>query len=417
VLYALVVEPSAWIHRRVEKIEVLDESLVQRRVSIDLTLRSEQEAFSPPGADSIGVLPLTLLRKEALRNFDLRDAVGCPLSMLSRAENERLAAASLIFSAEGVLGDALPCELEASLRRVAGAEPEESWGELESWRGRSRRSSDPHHEKWAALLDAESFCEQAEALADNFILMAAVDLELDRRLLYKLSYEEPFGEEDGFGFFKDAAVRLGWRRKGITIEAPGVAACASYHLEMAAPADLEIDAAHLRLAATSGGQQPPPQDAFDDNRQRAHLYVADVGPGVNATALVFLRRCRDSYLSAALLTGFLITALLAGALPRLEEISRPAQSQTAAALLLVVPTILAAYIVRPGEHRLASRVSWGVRGFLLVAAACALVGVALLAGAYEGVVLHRAWKVDLAVSILATLGLISTLVLPRPTQR
>lgn len=417
VLYSLLLEPSAWIHRRVEKVEVLDESLVRRRVSVDLTLHSDLEAFSPPKAESIGMLPLTLLRKETLRNFDLRDAAGQPLPMLSRAENERLAAACLIVDAEGLLGAALPCELEASLRRVAGGEPEEARAEIQSWRRKAKRPTDPNREQWIALCDDESFRDQAEALAENFILTAAVDLELDRRLLYKFSYEEPFDEEDGFGFFKDVGVRLGWRRKGIKIETPGVAACASYHLEMPAPKDLEIDAAHLRLVATSEAQQPPPEDAFDDDRHRAHLYVADVGPGISATALIFLRRCRDSYLWAAFLTGLLITALLAGARPRLEEISRPAQSQTAGALLLVVPTILAAYIVRPGEHRLASRVLLGVRCFLILDAICALAGVALLAGAYQGATLHRAWGIVLAVSVAATLGLLSTLLLPRATKR
>ena len=45
ILHFLLLKQSSWVHRRVETIEVLDEVSVGRRVSIDLTLRSDLDAF------------------------------------------------------------------------------------------------------------------------------------------------------------------------------------------------------------------------------------------------------------------------------------------------------------------------------------------------------------------------------------
>jgi hypothetical protein len=83
-IHALLVEPASWIHRRVETVEVLDHVSVRRRVSLDLTIDNKHEAFSPRDARSIGMIPLTLLRKETLRNFDLRDPDGKALPRSTR---------------------------------------------------------------------------------------------------------------------------------------------------------------------------------------------------------------------------------------------------------------------------------------------------------------------------------------------
>ena len=417
VIHALLLDQPTWVHRRVETIEVLDEVSVRRHVSIDLTPHSDLEAFSPPGSESIGMLPLTILRKRTLRNFDLRDPQGMPMPMLTKDENARYAAASLIVNAEGILGGvALPCELEASLRRVVGERPPEACNEFDSWQRKASSATNPHRAEWRKLVDDESFLDLASSLAENFVLIAVSELEIDRRQLFKLSYEEPSGEEDGLDFLKSALVRFGWRRKGIVIDVPTVSFSASYHLEMQAPPDLEIDAARLRFEAERE-EDDAPEDILDDDRERAHLYAPEVGPGVSARAVLYLRRQRDSFLVAAFLTGLLITGLLAGGMARLDQISTPEQSQTAAALLLVVPALLAAYIVRPGEHRLATRILLGLRIFVIVEAACAIVATGLLAGGFKDSFLCWAWTTVLTISAIATVALGSMLVLPRATKR
>lgn len=416
ILHFLLLKQSSWVHRRVETIEVLDEVSVGRRVSIDLTLRSDLDAFSPQGSEAIGMLPLTMLRKRTLRNFDLRDRQGMPLPMLTKEDNARYAAASLIVNAEGILKTALPPDLERALRAIVGDRPPGSTDAFEYLKNRAASPSDPRRAELRTLLAEESFLDHASALSENFVLLAAQELELDRRQLFKLSYEEPSGDEDGLDRAKSMMVRLGWRRKTIVIDVPTVSFSASFHFEVQAPPDLEIDAASLRFEAENEGDEAP-AEILDDNRERAHLYAPGVPAGITAQAVIYLRRRRDGYLAAAFLTGLLITALLAAGLARLDQISSPAQSQTAATLLLVVPTLLAAYIVRPGEHRLATRVLLGLRLLVIVEAACAVVATGLLAGGFTGSELKCAWTVDLVVSAVATAALMVGLWLPKATKR
>lgn len=84
----LLLRPRGWIHRRVEQVSYLDSSTIRRRISID---------FTPPRA---GRLPLTQLTKGALTNFDLRDAAGMPIPMLTARENGTLATTMLHALAE-----------------------------------------------------------------------------------------------------------------------------------------------------------------------------------------------------------------------------------------------------------------------------------------------------------------------------
>jgi hypothetical protein len=302
------------------------------------------------------------------------------------------------------------------MRRVVAGEPEAATAEFDTWRDLAQDNASNHRDDWAALLADDAFVDYALALTGSFVLIAACNLPMDQRMLFKLSYEEPFGEEDGLNPLKQLLVRLGWRRKTVVIEAPTVNFSASYHLEIPAPPDLEIDAARLTFEAPTSAELP--EEVFDDNRQRAHLYKADIDPEVVGRALIYLRHRRDSYLVAALLTGLLISVLIGAALIRLDEIAaKPEHGQTAAAVLLVAPTIMAAYLFRSGEHRLAALSLFGLRAFVLVAAACAIVATALLAGGVDGSALHCAWQADLVVSCTATAGLLLVAVLPRPTRR
>ena len=58
-------------------------------------------------------------------------------------------------------------------------------------------------------------------------------------------------------------------------------------------------------------------------------------------------------------------------------------------MLLVVPGIFAALIIRPGEHPLATSVLLGVRILVVAAAFCAFVATAYIATGFGSQALHR----------------------------
>lgn len=119
----LVTDYPSWVHRRLESIEILDDSSVHRRVSIDLEIPTR--LIDP---EDLPFVPLTFLNKEVLRNFDLRDHEGHPIPMLTKSENGQLAGDTLVAAAEAVLNRVLPgpgsqghrTELEAELVATFG---------------------------------------------------------------------------------------------------------------------------------------------------------------------------------------------------------------------------------------------------------------------------------------------------------
>src|SRR5882724_12296679 len=81
----LVVTPGAWIERRVEDVAISSPRLVRRSVTVDLVLPSNQDELRVDLADGSSplVLPLGLLKKEQLIDFDL--AEGSSSLMLVRS--------------------------------------------------------------------------------------------------------------------------------------------------------------------------------------------------------------------------------------------------------------------------------------------------------------------------------------------
>lgn len=84
----------AWVRRRVENVEFIDDISVTRRVSIDFAVPKQlDELSSPVDEHLLPCVPLTFLRKgRVLKNFDLRNAEGNPVPMLTKLENGTLQA-------------------------------------------------------------------------------------------------------------------------------------------------------------------------------------------------------------------------------------------------------------------------------------------------------------------------------------
>jgi hypothetical protein len=415
ILHSMLLSPWRWTHRRVESIVILDHVSIHRRVSLDLSV-SEDDAVD---LDYVGFTPLTFLRKEVLRNFDLRNRENQPVPVLTKDSTDHAAGNALIVLAELILETPLPPEIVHNLRFVPGAEPELARRELEYWRWAASQPTHPHAATWKALISAKAFAAFAESLIDSFVLLAAVKAPVDRQLI-KIGYDERFGIGDGAGPLGDLLVRFGWKRESISIDVPAVSFSDSYHLEIAAPPDLEIDAAQLRFERAVAGKDVVPENVTDGGRlQRAHLYVSHVGSEFRAKAFIYFRRQRDAFLWSAFLTALLVVALLAVGLTRLDDLigdQHANQSQTAAALLLITPTLLAAYIARPGEHRLASKILIGVRCLVVGTAFCAVVAVGVLAASYSRCTSLTIWWADLGLATSIAIALLASLVLPRPTR-
>lgn len=261
----------------------------------------------------------------------------------------------------------------------------------------------------------------------------------------KFGYEEPFklggdpeaNPEDRLPLWERFKVRLGWQVKTVSLAMPAVGLAASFHVEAPAPPEMEVEFASLTFKHYEGGTDvasgPPesagqseperegggddglPSDVLDGPRvQRVHLYRSGVDGLFVADALIHLRARRAGFLRAAFFTGWLTFLLLLFGFVYLDDISASQNSQTASALLLLGPTLLAGSLIRPGEHRLVASVLAGVRGLLATGIAATVLAVGLLAGAAP-CLRSELWIGAACIAGFAALGLTFSYLLPRPT--
>lgn len=331
--------------------------------------------------------------------------------------------------------------LEPRLRVVAEKLPEESHEELDGWFAQANKQVGPLWRELAVLTGTPGFIRYAETLAENYILFAVGPPEPSKRRLMKFGYEEPFRlgedpdarEDEELPAWDRWRERFGWRVKTVNLDMPAVNLAASFHVEVPAPRDMEVQLATLvfkrhespvnRMRGPDDASQSP-TDSVEELPatekdgplvQRAHLYKVGVGQSATAEARIFLRARRPGFLRAASLTGALTFVLLLGGYAYLDDIAASDNSQTAAALLLLGPTLLAGSLIRPGEHRMVASVLLGVRALLAADVAATVLAVGVLAGA-AACARSELWLAATVISGVAAAGLAVSYLLPRPTQ-
>jgi hypothetical protein len=83
----LLSDEPRWVHRRVETVTYRDETSLRRQTSVDFTIPKWVDVYPTGHGSEIVYIPITLLDKRLLEDFDLRDEAGTVLSLLPRAEN------------------------------------------------------------------------------------------------------------------------------------------------------------------------------------------------------------------------------------------------------------------------------------------------------------------------------------------
>ncbi len=91
-LVDLIFNPRAWIHRRVERIDILPGGDCLRHQSVDFTLPGESTISG--SRDSV-LVPIGILRKGPLARLDVTGPEGHPIPLLETAQNSDLSAALL----------------------------------------------------------------------------------------------------------------------------------------------------------------------------------------------------------------------------------------------------------------------------------------------------------------------------------
>jgi len=413
--FVLLLCTHEWVHRRVESITFIDENRIRRRVSVDFTLPDlprELLRTTRIRGKSAAYVPLTLLRKRTVVNFDLHDEDGRSLPLLSRRQNNAVGATMLCLLAEAVLGGSLPEDLQRDLCTIATHRQEPAAEAFRSLRDPPRdcRSADER----ALLVEEPRVMTVAEDLTNNFLLLVPIAADLEARRVTKFSYEERPGAEIDRSLWRSLPETMNWSDVPLLLPASSLGAAGSYHVEIEVPDELEV-------ASVSGIDlrrgEPLPSETTQSGSQdyrglrRVHLHYSGLPRWTWGLIELKVGVARSGLLAAALLSAALTALLLSVASLRLEELRE--QAEVSSALLLAIPGVLSSYLLRPGEHPLVSKLFGGVRVVVFLSALCALVaagGLALEASATAlglmwGVLVPLAWACvgALALSLLLPL--------------
>ncbi len=371
----LLKRPDRWIHRRVERVFFRDHLAARHQTSVDFTLPSNVAPIAVLDGEAVYAAPLFMVAKShpgppprgAQPDFprapysaiDFRDQHGTSLPLLTRRQSGLIAAVVLRERANEVLGAAHVREdLRTEINDIAT---------LDTIYDRPATKAVLEREVPAADLRMKLrkdplFRELAYAFSSHSLIVCLFRGR-PHRTIVKLVYDEV--TNTGVGTQKGRLRRsLGWKSEQYFVALTEIGGCASYHVEIDLPRELELN--EIGLVGTRYEDFGRALSKLSRSRQRFYirqvgkaltgsLYVPRPGDAGVGAAWVKLRARRAGFLVGALVASLITTAVLSLAAIAAPQILSEGNPEGAIAVLLLLPTLLAAYVARPGEHAITSR--------------------------------------------------------------
>ncbi len=391
---ALLEDSSSWVHRRVESIEIVDERLVRRRVSVDFTPEPPRPA--PSGTH----VPIALLAKRILNRFDFRDESGASVPLATSEQNAAFAAAHMLAIAEEATGERPSERLKELCWTIARGDPPEAEAAVNEIATRLEPA-----ETREALRKDERFRSATVTFAASFAVIVEVD-DPSRRRVMKFAYDQIIGE--GLTWRQ----RLGLDPVLALLRIPELGDAGSRHIEF-------LRAEGLEALSTQLIGVPPEGEMFarDGSREggEAHVTVGRVPRGTRGLAGVSLRASRSGILVGGPLLAALSAVALTAAWFALPDLAGDS-SGGAASILLAIPAALGAYLGAREPHPLEAAMLWGARRLVFLSGMLAFIGAGALALDSSVAPLRIIIGVVALASWLPVAGLVATRLLPRPPR-
>jgi hypothetical protein len=378
------------------------------------------------------------LPKGEFVSFDLRDEHSDALWLLTSEENNRRLAPALVELAQRVLApETLPRTLEGNLMRIVATPPsrhkdaylpfaaadaliyvkpfeqklnetserlykDHVWQVRKRWRAsrewnraqaaitapmagklaaiEARRDLSPQVRQATDKLMADRrFRNQLIELAQNYVVHVAVPAEPITRRIVKLTSERSVTFWSRTSKLLRLLQGLGWKSWPLRIPIGGRGG--SHHLEVAAPPGVDV----VRIVArprprrsTEPGEPRARTLSTDGFQPHVHISIPAILP-MRYRATIYVRASRSGWLLASFLVGIVIAVVMMLGRHYVSDLFRTSgtaspEAGTAATLLLTLLGVIALWLIRPGEHPLASRLLLLVRVLILIDVADLLIG-------------------------------------------
>ena len=178
-------------HPRIEHVSFRDDRSVVRSVTIEFHVPEEAPVFRGDDGQHYSFVPLSVMRRKTLVNFEIRDHEDRPVAVPSLRQNQAITESLLLACADAVAeghsdkSAESRREIEDFVHRVvSGAQQElvEAYDSLESGR---------EPEVVRRLAGNRTFKAILDRMADNFILWVMIPTDGPRRRVLKFSCDEP----------------------------------------------------------------------------------------------------------------------------------------------------------------------------------------------------------------------------------
>jgi len=425
-LLLLLLQSSTWVSRRVEHVSFRDDRSVVRRVTAEFYVPEQAPVFRGDDGQDYTLIPLSVMRRKTLVNFQIRDDEGRPVAMPSLRQNQAITESLLLACADatttGHSGHSAESreQIEDFVHRVVSGTQQELVAAYESL----EKGYVPAVVR--KLAAQPGFKAILDRMADGFVLWVMIPAGGPRRRVLTFSCDEPLYlryRESGHkkGDQKPGreahTYRLGrtlrpWRLTvlgsalGLTptriqFPVPGAENAASFHFEIDAPKGVQIVEASL-LAGPPGGKNP----AFDRVQgcfPTVDLHVIEVPNGSLSRAQIGLQVANRGWLLTSMFScwavfGFLLAFAIHRAALKLT-------GDLPVVILIALAAAVAGFVAQSDAHGLAAQLLKWVRALALIAAGLPLVAMTFIAfeaaaPTHVGPALWSAVGVSAAIALL-----------------
>ncbi|WP_156664811.1 hypothetical protein [Mycobacterium sp. 852002-51057_SCH5723018] len=411
-----LISDPLWVRRRVETVELTSTVRFERRVSldidvIDLVARAEASGIHAP---SKLFLPLTLFEKRLLIDFDVVDSTGKTLSLVTSDEDSHAALAVILATADSLgvdpsgfsagmvakLYDIVrnsPDPVDAAI--IANASSVEQRQYVSGWN--LRNASRAEEIAWRAVFAQPNFAGRVAEFTTHYMPIVSIPAEPSPQVIkYRTVESELITDTSGWTWGE----RIGWDRVYFAVATPSIGRARREHVRIDAPRGVFAVSADVRTVTGEAEQGPlTPQTSGDTflgrvTPERALVYTQGRTESGGHEVVVGFRPAVTGFRTPAVL-GALFSALilLAGAAGQwvrgfLGTIAEHS-AEPAVALLIVIPSLLAAYLVREEEHEIRSKLLAIPRYFVGGTSVLTLIAAIAMIAQFSGHTLAYVWVV------------------------
>ena len=308
------VQFGEWVLRRVEKIAFESDRGVSRRCSVELMVRPDAPVFEDRAGRRYWLVPLSLMRRQTLVNFDLRDEHGESVTMPGIRLAQRLDESILLAAAEAAGADATDAGLRSLVHDLVAGRKNEviaAMAALET----GEPAADP------------AFLRRLHRLRYNFSLYVFLPEDAGPHRLLWMSFDEPTDwrfrrpvlrtPEDGPATYEPGH-RVGRWERGqllagfgliptrVRFQTPAAENATSYHVEVTAPPGVQIVQASLLAGRPNDPGRHVSVDHVRGNKPVVGLHALEVPNGSLCRAQVELAVPSRGWLTAMVLSCWLI---------------------------------------------------------------------------------------------------------------